>query len=78
MIYLVNIDKEQQRSWLWLFAAFAVMFCIFAPLEIFLTNQTEFWFELLQILPVVLLSFTVVGMFFAICFFGLLKFMRGG
>lgn len=56
------------RSWLSLCIAISFMFCVFAPLDTFLTNQSEFWFHLLQLLPVLLISFAAMaGILYGLC-----------
>lgn len=58
-----------------LLAAFAVcfIFFIYAPLELYVTNQTEFWFDFYKILKAVLQNFAlffglnVLGILLAAC-----------
>ena len=56
---------DKRKSWLFLIWTFSFMLCMFAPLEIFFTNRTEFWFSLTQILPIFLIVFGVVGLVFS-------------
>ena len=44
-----------------LLAAFAVcfIFFIYAPLELYVTNQTEFWFDFYDLIPLCLLMFAL-------------------
>ncbi len=51
---------EKGKSWLLLSLAISFMVCIFAPLEAYYANRTEFWFGFTQILPIVLVVFAVV------------------
>ena len=36
---------------------FSMTFCVFGPLEIFMSNQDEFWFDITDVLPVILVAF---------------------
>lgn len=51
--------NERNSSWICLGFAYSFMICVFAPLEAYFANQEEFWFTLLQVLPVVLIVFVV-------------------
>ena len=54
-----------------LLAAFAVcfIFFIYAPLELYVTNQTEFWFDFYDLIPLCLLMFAVfTGVSFLLAF----------
>lgn len=55
-----------------LLAAFAVcfIFFIYAPLELYVTNQTEFWFDFYKILKAVLQNF---ALFFGLNVLGILS-----
>lgn len=48
---------EKGKSWLLLSVELGFMLCIFAPLEAFFTNESEFWFNLSHLLPVLLVVF---------------------
>lgn len=56
-----TIIDSTGKSWLILCTAFSFMICVFAPLDIFLTNQSEFWFQLSHLLPVLLATFVAVA-----------------
>lgn len=46
--------------------AMGFMFCVFAPLDIFFANRNEFWFSLLQLLPVLLFTFVGITLLISI------------
>lgn len=50
------------KSWYVLEICIAFMLCIFAPLEMFFLNASEFWFSLSQLLPILLLVFVVFNL----------------
>ncbi len=50
-------------------AALAFMLCLYAPLELFMSGQDEFWFSLDTLVPVLLILFAVI---FAVLFLALL------
>ncbi len=52
-----NSLDEKEKSWIFLSIAFGFMLCVFAPLETFFTNESEFWFGLIQLIPVLLIVF---------------------
>lgn len=52
---------KEWKSWCILSASFCFMFCIFAPLETYLTNVQEFWFQTRDLLPLLLGTFAVVS-----------------
>jgi hypothetical protein len=45
------------KSWLLLDLALSFMFCVFAPLEAYFSNESEYWFRLPHLLPVLLIGF---------------------
>ncbi len=47
-------------------AAIGFMFCIFAPLDIFFANKDEFWFSLLQLLPVLFPAFAGITLIISV------------
>ncbi len=53
-------DIPTAKSWLLLDLALSFMFCIFAPLEAYFSNESEYWFHLSHLLPVVLVVFVCV------------------
>jgi hypothetical protein len=53
-------EKGSAKSWLLLDLAVSFMFCIFAPLEAYFSNESEYWFHLSHLLPVVLGVFVAV------------------
>ncbi len=61
---------ENGKNWLLLSLAISFMVCIFAPLETYFANKTEFWFEIKQILPIILVAFVVVCI--VLCLIGML------
>ncbi len=60
-------EKCSARSWLLLDLAVSFMFCVFAPLEAYFSNESEYWFHLSHLLPVVLGVFASV--FFVLALF---------
>ncbi len=52
--------KNSVMSWLLLDLALSFMLCVFAPLEAFFSNESEYWFHLSHLLPVVVVVFAVV------------------
>lgn len=60
--------KENVKLTLLLSLLISVTFCIFGPLEIVLSNSFEFWFQVSEIFPTVLIFF---GATFVILFLGL-------
>ncbi len=61
------------KSWLWLSIALCFMLSVFAPLETFFTNETEFWFSLFQLLPLLLMTFVISAVLVTAIFFFLQK-----
>ena len=59
----INTNIRRNSYYLCLFMSFTIL--IFAPLNLYMTNQTEFWFDIYQILPLLLLCFS------AFCFGGI-------
>ena len=57
------------KSWLWLSIALCFMLSVFAPLETFFTNETEFWFSLFQLLPLLLMTFVISAVLVTAIFF---------
>ena len=53
-------EKNFIKYWILLLFAISFCFCIFAPLEIFFSNKSEFWFHLGHLLPIVILVFVSV------------------
>lgn len=51
--------KKEYKSWAVLSISFCFMFFVFAPLEFYLTNVTEFWFCIKDLLPVLAVCFLV-------------------
>lgn len=39
--------------------SFSFMFFLYAPLEVFLGNTNEFWFDILHLLPIISVAFVV-------------------
>ena len=64
---MTTIAKNQLKAWLLLDLAVSFMFCIFAPLEAYFSNESEYWFELSHLLPVVFVAFAAVFCLFALC-----------
>ncbi len=64
---MTTIAKNQMKAWLLLDLAVSFMFCIFAPLEAYFSNESEYWFELSHLLPVVFVAFAAVFCLFALC-----------
>ena len=58
------------NTWILFSFAFSFMLCIFAPIELFLTNENEFWFSLVDILPGFVLIFLLL--LFLLVFSGIL------
>ncbi len=55
------------KSWMLLDFAACFMFCVFAPLDAFFSNESEYWFQLRHLVPVVLTVFVAVFSAFALC-----------
>ncbi len=53
-------EQYSAKSWLLLDLALSFMFCIFAPLEAFFSNESEYWFKLSHLLPAVVPVFLAV------------------
>ena len=66
---LISCFNSTIFSCLVLSIAVGFMFCVFAPLDAFFTNRSEFWFSLLQLLPVLILVFICFTAIFAILLF---------
>ena len=49
--------EKNARGWLLWALASAFMFTVFAPLDAYFSNESEFWFRLTQLLPVVVVCF---------------------
>ena len=47
------------KAWLLLVFTISFQFCVFAPLEAYFSNESEYWFHLSHLLPVVLATFGV-------------------
>lgn len=56
----IKLD-DLTKNWLIMSFAVSFMISIFAPLENYFANQTEFWFDLEQLLPGVLIVFILTG-----------------
>ncbi len=54
-----NEKDEFFRSWFFLCVVSGFMVCIFAPLETFFTNESEFWFTITQLLSVLLIVYVL-------------------
>ncbi len=52
--------KEHFAPWIALAVAISFMICIFAPIDIYFANKEDFWFSLWQMLPGIVVIFTVV------------------
>lgn len=59
---------SSNKSWIALSFCCTFMLCFFAPLEAYFANQEEFWFSLMQILPVILGVFILSFIIFSIIF----------
>ena len=64
------------KSWVLLCLALGFMLCVFAPLDAFFANGSEYWFNLSHLLPVCAISFAAVFLILAVIGLGLahLKF----
>ena len=51
------LENCSAKSWLLLDLAVSFMLCVFAPLEAYFSNESEYWFHLSHLLPVVLCVF---------------------
>lgn len=54
------------KGWLMLCIEMGFMLCIFAPLEAYFTNKSDFWFSLKNLIPVILAVFLVFTSFMLI------------
>lgn len=63
---IMNGWNSNILCWLVLCLEFSFMLCIFAPLNVFFPNQTEFWFSLTDILPMMILAFLIITSILAI------------
>lgn len=52
--------NEVGKSWLLLGIAFSFMLTVFAPLDAYFSNQSEFWFDLKQLIPILLTVFIIL------------------
>ena len=50
--------KILNKRWILLCTAFSFMLCIFAPLDIFFSNRSSFWFSLWDMIPVIFAAFS--------------------
>lgn len=66
-------ELEKIKSWILLSAAASFMICIFAPLEVYLTNVPEFWFRVRNLLPAAGMSFVLSTVVFTALGFCLKK-----
>jgi len=51
--------KNRVRAYFWLTLVASFMVCVFAPLETYLTNITEFWYGYSEIISVAVLTFVI-------------------
>lgn len=61
-----KLRKHGFRHWLLLDLAVSFMFGVFAPLEAFFSNESEYWFDLSHLLPVVLAAFALSFLFLSL------------
>ncbi len=61
--------KTNIKAWLILNISFCFMICIFAPIEAYYTNKNEFWFNIQQLLNVLIPAFVIVTIILMIIFF---------
>lgn len=54
----LNSHIKQSAPGIWAAAALLFLFIVYAPLELYFTNQREFWYDLYDMLPVILVCFT--------------------
>lgn len=57
----MNKIKTEYISWIILSISFSFMLFVFAPLEMYLTNVMEFWFQAKDLFPVVMVCFLLVS-----------------
>ncbi len=61
--------RRKRIAWIALSFALCFMVCIFTPLETYLTNAGEFWYELSLFVPMLLVVFTVCFLIAIILYF---------
>ncbi len=54
-----QIAKNIHRGIIALALSFSFMFFVYAPLEVYLGNTTEFWFDITHLLPIVMVCFVI-------------------
>ena len=61
--YADNLKKMLRPSYVFLTAAFAFLLTIFAPIDYFIINKDEFWFDIKDMLPMVIAGFILMFAF---------------